>query len=100
MSYRQRQGGAVGAASGKLLLSTQKPELEHADYNWSTGKVHDIAYLGGHSVYYVELPSGLVVQAFMANSERHGKRPTWDDAGVPVLGRRQRRGTAVMKIGS
>ncbi|WPP44630.1 polyamine ABC transporter ATP-binding protein [Pseudomonas sp. AN-1] len=63
----------------KLLLSTQKPELEHADCNWSTGKVHDIAYLGGHSVYYVELPSGLVVQAFMANSERHGKRPTWDD---------------------
>ncbi len=64
----------------KLLLSTQMPEVEHADYNWSTGKVQDIAYLGGHSVYYVELPSGLVVQAFMANSERHVKRPTWDDA--------------------
>ena len=63
----------------KLLLSTQMPEVEHADYNWTTGKVQDIAYLGGHSVYYVELPSGLVVQAFMANSERHVKRPTWDD---------------------
>ena len=42
--------------------------------------MQDIAYLGGHSVYYVELPSGLVVQAFMANSERHVQRPTWDDA--------------------
>ncbi|WP_455232748.1 ABC transporter ATP-binding protein [Geopseudomonas aromaticivorans] len=64
----------------KLLLSMEPPELEHADYNWSSGKVQDIAYLGGHSLYYVALPSGLVVQAFMANSERHVKRPTWDDA--------------------
>ncbi|SEJ74945.1 putrescine transport system ATP-binding protein [Pseudomonas linyingensis] len=63
----------------KLLLSMDKPELEHADYNWSTGKVRDIAYLGGHSVYHVELPSGLVVQAFMANAERHVQRPTWGD---------------------
>ena len=63
----------------KLLLSLDKPALEHADYNWSTGKVHDIAYLGGHSVYHVELPSGMIVQAFMANSERHVQRPTWND---------------------
>ena len=64
----------------KVLLSTSMPEVEHADYNWSTGVVHDIAYLGGHSVYYVRLPSGMMVQAFLANSERHVKRPTWDDA--------------------
>ena len=63
----------------KVQLSMDKPELEHADSNWATGKVQDIAYLGGHSVYHVELPSGLVVQAFMANSERHVKRPTWGD---------------------
>ncbi|MNR57270.1 putrescine transporter ATP-binding subunit [compost metagenome] len=41
--------------------------------------MRDIAYLGGHSVYHVELPSGLVVQAFMTNAERHVQRPTWDD---------------------
>jgi len=64
----------------KLLLSSTKPEdLEYEDYNWCTAKVHDIAYLGGHSVYYVELPSGKIAQAFMANSERNVKRPTWDD---------------------
>ncbi|AKX45033.1 transporter [Thiopseudomonas alkaliphila] len=64
----------------KLLLSHEFPEdLEHADYNWSKATVHDIAYLGGHSVYYVELPSGMIAQAFMANSERNVKRPTWDD---------------------
>src|SRR5690554_2375739 len=64
----------------KLLLSSEKPDdLEYEDYNWSTAIVHDIAYLGGHSVYYVELPSGKIAQAFMANSERNVKRPTWDD---------------------
>ena len=64
----------------KLLLSYTKPEdLEHEDYNWAKGIVHDIAYLGGHSVYHVELASGTIVQAFIANSERNVKRPTWDD---------------------
>ena len=60
----------------KLLVTTQQPEFEH---NWSRGKVHDIAYLGGHSVFYVELPSGKVVQSFVANAERQGTRPTWGD---------------------
>ena len=62
----------VGYANGR----TEKPTYE---YNWSRGKVHDIAYLGGHSVFYVELPSGKLVQSFVANAERRGARPTWDD---------------------
>ena len=37
------------------------------------------AYLGGHSVFYIELPSGMVVQAVMTNAERRGTRPTWGD---------------------
>jgi putrescine transport system ATP-binding protein len=41
--------------------------------------VHDIAYLGGHSVFHVELPSGMIVQSFVANAERRGTRPTWGD---------------------
>ena len=60
----------------KMLVTTVKPVFE---YNWSRGKVHDIAYLGGHSVFYVELPGGKIVQSFMANAERRGARPTWDD---------------------
>ncbi|QCI15149.1 polyamine ABC transporter ATP-binding protein [Pseudomonas putida] len=60
----------------KMLVTTQQPEFEH---NWSRGKVHDIAYLGGHSVFYVELPSGKIVQSFVANAERQGTRPTWGD---------------------
>ncbi|WP_296260219.1 MULTISPECIES: polyamine ABC transporter ATP-binding protein [unclassified Pseudomonas] len=60
----------------KLLVTTEQPAFEH---NWSRGKVHDIAYLGGHSVFYVKLPSGKLVQSFVANAERQGTRPTWDD---------------------
>ena len=60
----------------KLLVTADQPTCE---YNWSSGKVHDIAYLGGHSVFYVELPSGKLVQSFVANAERRGARPTWGD---------------------
>lgn len=60
----------------KLLVTTEQPAFE---YNWSRGTVHDIAYLGGHSVFHVQLPSGKIVQSFVANAERRGARPTWDD---------------------
>ncbi|OMG61676.1 polyamine ABC transporter ATP-binding protein [Stutzerimonas balearica] len=63
----------------KLLMSLEKPELELADYNWVEGVVHDIAYLGGHSVYYIKLESGMLLQAFVANAERHVKWPTWEE---------------------
>jgi putrescine transport system ATP-binding protein len=67
----------------KLLMSNRLPEdHEHPDYNWVSGTVHDIAYLGGHSVYYIKLQSGQLVQCFIANAERLGKRPTWDDPVV------------------
>ncbi|GAB7531027.1 polyamine ABC transporter ATP-binding protein [Pseudomonas sp. 3A(2025)] len=60
----------------KLLITTEQPTVE---YNWSRGKVHDIAYLGGHSVFHIELPGGKRVQSFVANAERQGARPTWGD---------------------
>lgn len=61
----------------KLLVTTEQP-VEAV--NWSRGKVHDIAYLGGHSVFYIKLHNGKIVQSFMANSERLGARPTWEDS--------------------
>ena len=67
----------------KLLMASELPaDHEHPEYNWSRGHVHDIAYLGGHSVYHVKLTSGQIVQCFIANAERRGKRPTWDDPVV------------------
>ncbi len=63
----------------KLLIGSELPELERPGYNWAKGVVHDIAYLGGHSVYYIKLPTGGMLQAFMANAERHVKLPTWEE---------------------
>ncbi|AHL77444.1 transporter [Stutzerimonas stutzeri] len=64
----------------KLLIGTELPELERPGYNWARGVVYDIAYLGGHSVYYIKLSSGMIVQAFLANAERHVKWPTWEES--------------------
>ncbi len=60
----------------KTWLTLEQPEGER---NWSPGVVHDIAYLGGHSVYHVRLPSGKIVQCFLANTERRAERPSWED---------------------
>lgn len=56
----------------KLLVTTEMPTCEH---NWSSGKVHDIAYLAATRCS-MELPSGKLVQSFVANAERRGQRPT------------------------
>ena len=66
----------VAVRPEKTLLSREKPEGE---YNWCKGIVDDIAYLGGHSVYYVKLPSGMIIQSTMANIIRTADNPTWDD---------------------
>lgn len=68
--------GWVALRPEKTLVSREKPD---AGYNWSSGTVHDIAYLGGHSVYYIKLSSGQIVQATLVNSERRGEHPTWDE---------------------
>ncbi|WP_408057191.1 TOBE domain-containing protein [Veronia nyctiphanis] len=60
----------------KALVSRDKPE---DSYNWSKGIVHDIAYLGGNSIYYVRLPSQKVVMCSIANISRRQDKPTWDD---------------------
>lgn len=60
----------------KTMVTRERPE---SNYNWSTGLVHDIAYLGGHSVYHIRLPSGMMVQSNMANVIRSADKPTWGD---------------------
>ncbi|UYG01043.1 MULTISPECIES: ABC transporter ATP-binding protein [unclassified Halomonas] len=61
----------------KIWLSREKPE---GAYNWEAGKVDDIAYLGGYSLYYVRTASNQIIKASMANVERRGDRPTWEDS--------------------
>lgn len=72
----------------KLVISREQPTDK---YNWTKGKVADIAYLGGHSVYHVEIPSGKDVIANVLNLNRDAdSRPTWDDeiyvSWVPTSG--------------
>ncbi|MBV7314518.1 polyamine ABC transporter ATP-binding protein [Shewanella sp. NIFS-20-20] len=60
----------------KTLVSKIQPQQE---YNWAEGTVHDIAYLGGTSVYYIRLSNRQLVQCSMLNRERGADHPTWDD---------------------
>ncbi|EHJ92367.1 Putrescine transport ATP-binding protein potG [Vreelandella boliviensis LC1] len=61
----------------KIWLTREKPTTE---YNWAEGKVDDIAYLGGFSLYYVRTQSGQIIKVSMANTKRRGDRPTWEDS--------------------
>ncbi|WP_426415468.1 ABC transporter ATP-binding protein [Aestuariirhabdus sp. LZHN29] len=60
----------------KIEISREEPDQES---NWCAGVVSDIAYLGGHSVYYIKLASGKIVQSTFSNIERKMGRPTWED---------------------
>ncbi|SDL84996.1 putrescine transport system ATP-binding protein [Franzmannia pantelleriensis] len=61
----------------KTGLSRERPSGE---YNWAAGQVEDIAYLGGTSVYFVRTEQNHLVKVSLANTERRGERPTWDDS--------------------
>ena len=60
----------------KTIINREQPE---GPYNWAKGVVHDIAYLGGISVYYIRLENGQMVQCSMTNRERRADNATWDD---------------------
>ncbi|MBV7317313.1 polyamine ABC transporter ATP-binding protein [Shewanella sp. NIFS-20-20] len=60
----------------KTLISREIPE---GKYNWAKGVVHDIAYLGGISVFYIKLANQQIVQCSMTNRDRRSDNPTWDD---------------------
>ncbi|HEY9100943.1 ABC transporter ATP-binding protein [Chitinimonas sp.] len=63
-----------------ITLCRQKPDSQ---YNWAEGKVHDIAYLGSHSVYHVQLTSGRIVIANVPTSHWGSEKPaTWGDEVV------------------
>ncbi|MBY4678175.1 ABC transporter ATP-binding protein [Marinobacterium arenosum] len=62
---------AVALRPEKVLLSKVRPEKA---YNWAAGTIADIAYMGGHSVYHVQLDSGMRVLAVRSNIERREVR--------------------------
>ena len=65
----------------KIQIKRRAPDQP---YNWAKGTIKDIAYLGSHSIYHVELASGKIVLVSMANSDRwsevdDGPRLSWED---------------------
>jgi putrescine transport system ATP-binding protein len=68
---------AVAVRPEKVMISTKQPTEKR---NCTKGIVRDIAYLGDISIYYVELPSGKVIQATLPNLLRLSERDVqWED---------------------
>ncbi len=75
--------GAAGTAvwvavrPEKMVISTTPPT---GNYNHARGKVEEIAYVGGLSVYHIKTPNDMTIRATLANVDRLAKdRITWDD---------------------
>ncbi len=61
----------------KLRISRERPDDAR---NAFRAKVEDIAYMGDVSIYRLRLPSGKVVGASQANTQRYaGNKISWDD---------------------
>ena len=61
----------------KVGISAEKPAASENSYQ---GKILDIAYLGNISTYHVELPSGHIIKAQTANTQRLSECGlTWED---------------------
>jgi putrescine transport system ATP-binding protein len=69
---------AVAASGATGVIGDGKPDTA----NTIRGKVLDIAYLGGISIYKVRLPDGLVMKAAVANVARHESQPITQDQEV------------------
>jgi len=67
----------VAVRPEKMVIDTVPPSGE---YNHARGKVEEIAYVGGLSVYHVKTRNGMTIRATLANVERRAEeRLTWDD---------------------
>ncbi len=68
----------VAVRPEKIKISNTAPSND--ENNYTRGKVDEIAYIGGLSVYLVKTPGGKVVRATLANIDRQVEnRITWDD---------------------
>ncbi len=71
------EGAAFAIRPEKVAISSERPADRN---NVVQGKIHDIAYLGNISTYYVKLADGHIVKAQTANNRRLSRRSfTWED---------------------
>jgi putrescine transport system ATP-binding protein len=68
---------SVAIRPEKVMLTVTQPK---EDYNWTSGVVEDIVYLGDVSIYHVRLQSGMLVFSTVTNLVRVAERPIqWED---------------------
>jgi putrescine transport system ATP-binding protein len=73
-----RAAVAVALRPEKVQIDRHRPLA--ADENCFAGRVVDVGYLGGFSIYKVRLDIGIDMKAAVANREREVERPiSWDD---------------------
>ena len=67
----------------KIYIEKTMPTDENGNpltYNYATGVVENIAYMGDISIYYVRIKSGKIVITTLPNVDRFNVGlPTWDD---------------------
>jgi putrescine transport system ATP-binding protein len=68
----------VAVRPEKIIISKTAPSDDN--FNHARGKVDEIAYVGGLSIYLVKTPNGKIIRATLTNVDRRlENRITWDD---------------------
>ncbi|WP_374515959.1 ABC transporter ATP-binding protein [Niveibacterium sp.] len=68
---------SVAVRPEKIHVTRERPEGE---YNHVRGTIKDMVYFGSHTVYHIQLGSGLVLKVSESNIARHRDDPlTWGD---------------------
>ena len=71
-------GMEVTVAIRPEKISLQRKPFD-APHNCVSGTVRDIAYLGSHSIYHVEIETGKIMLVHISNLERGSEQPTWEE---------------------
>ena len=66
----------VAVRPEKISLQREPFDVPH---NCASGTVRDIAYLGSHSIYHVELENGKILLVNISNLERGSEQPIWEE---------------------
>jgi putrescine transport system ATP-binding protein len=82
-------GHGISGSEGMAVTVALRPEKIHVsrrapaetEFNAVQGTVKEMSYFGSFTVYHLELPSGALLKASQANTQRHREHePTWGDS--------------------
>jgi putrescine transport system ATP-binding protein len=81
-------GHGISGSEGMALTVALRPEKIHVtrhappdEFNRVQGTIKEMSYFGSFTVYHIALPSGAVLKASQANTQRHREHElTWGDS--------------------